>query len=139
MHINVPSFIFLESEFWLFEGRQKHISPEELQSILRLLQRNIWLVFLVVIFDLSCFFIEILPHNLSGLLFLLALLPLNNGEFFFLHGALFFDEIKNTFGFFLDHGCEVEDSVLGDRLLFVVIFDCKHFTDYCFFEYLDWF
>lgn len=139
VHINVPPFILFLCKFGFFEGRKKHIPPKEFQSVLSLFNRNTWLILFVVIFNFFCFFIKVLPHNLSWLLFLLASLSFNCCKFLFLHGRFFFDKIEDIFGFLLNHGCEVENSVLGDRFLFGVIFDWEHFTYYCFFKYLDWF
>lgn len=141
MHVNILPFILFRTEMWLFERGHKNISPEKLNSVFNPFHRQIGLVFFVVVFYFTGFFIKVLPHNFSRFLFfILSMMPflsLNHSQFLFFHRGLLLDKIQNITRFIPDHLCEVQDPMFSYWFLFGIILDREHFPNYCLFKYFD--
>jgi hypothetical protein len=127
MHVYVLPLVLLQTEIRLLEGRLEHVVSVVLHRVLGdHLDRVLLSILILQLFGLI---VEILPDDITGLLFLgglEALLAFDDGELLLLEGGFFLDEVEDVLGPILDHGGEVVHAMLGDGLLFGVVLDRQH-------------
>jgi len=138
VHVHVLSFGFLNCECWLIERWLENI----LTVVLNRISRNNYrlILFLVLVFELLCPIVEILPDDIGGLFLvcrLEALLTLNYCKFLSSELLFFSHKAVDVLCSVLDHFHKILDAMFGDGSFFWVVLEGEHLTDDGLLEHLD--